>query len=135
MLETTTHAPGQPIEPAAAMVAALARREIAADIAAGGAGQVAGRQILTAIDPRDAASRAAWWAMAGATPAGPLRWATTLGVPAPRDAAAPASGTARFRAELDRALAVVLGRGATAGRGARAGRAVGAAREPVRRRR
>ncbi|MFT3764322.1 MAG: hypothetical protein QM820_02180 [Minicystis sp.] len=45
--------------------------------------------------------------MASAAPSGPLRWATALGVPAPRDGAA--SDAARFRSELDRALAVSAG--------------------------
>ncbi|APR77474.1 exonuclease SbcC [Minicystis rosea] len=109
VLETTQHGPGQSLESAAAIVAGLARREIAADIAAGGGGAVAGRQILTASDPRDAASRAAWWAMAGNAPAGPLRWATALGAPAPRDGSAPTSSAARFQTELDRALTTSSG--------------------------
>jgi hypothetical protein len=108
VLELAQHAPGQPVEPGAAVAAALARREITAEIGAGGGGQVASRQILTAADPREAASRAAWWALTTATPATTPRWATALGVPPARDAGAPA-GAARFPEELTRQLGLSAG--------------------------
>jgi hypothetical protein len=107
VLETSQHPPGQPLEAPAALVAAIARREITAEIAAGG-NQAAGRQILAAGDPREAAARAAWWALAGAAPAAPPKWITVLGVP-PADRGPRDTGSARFAAELDRALAVPAG--------------------------
>jgi hypothetical protein len=107
VLETGQHAPGQPIEPGAALAAAVARREIAAELAAGG-GAVAGRQILTATDTRDAAARAAWWALASSSPGVGPRWAEALGVPAAGERGReppPPVAAGRFQAELARAVA------------------------------
>ena len=110
-IETSEISAGHAFEEPAAIAAAIARREITGALAAGGAGAIAGRQILTATDPREAASRAAWWSMAGGGPVEP-RWATALGAPpsdrGPREASASADA-AKFRAELERALAMTSG--------------------------
>jgi hypothetical protein len=113
VLEMIPRAQRQPVEPGAAVAAVIARREIAAELAVGNAGSVVARQILTAAEPREAASRAAWWAMAAPAPAAPPRWSTALGVPAlaapPRDAGAGPAASARFQVEIDRASAVASG--------------------------
>jgi hypothetical protein len=105
-----TRGPGQPVEPAAALAAAVARREILAEIGAGGG--AASRQILAAADPGDAAARAAWWSLAASSP-GPVRTAVALGVAAgersPREPATPAASAARFQSEWAAALAVSTG--------------------------
>lgn len=106
-IELAAHPPGVPIEPEAALAAAILRSEVAAEIAAGGSALVAGTQILGATDPREAAARAAWWALAAPAAASPARWAIALGLPPaerpgpdPRDAAG-----ARFAGELARVAA------------------------------
>jgi hypothetical protein len=93
-------------EATAAVAGALVRSEIAAEIAGEKAPAIAARQILTAADAREAASRAAWWALASAVPGSPDRWAIALGEPpsaAPPGKGAPAPAEpslARFGAEL-----------------------------------
>lgn len=112
VLEAVGRPPGQPVEASAAVAAAIARVEMTNEIAAGNAGPVAARQIVTAPDAREAAARAAWWALAGPGPSSP-RWAVALGTPpsggGPREpTGAPADAT-KLRAELDRALSTTAG--------------------------
>jgi hypothetical protein len=111
-IETATSSPGGPLELTAAFAGALAREEITAELSGPSGPAVAARQILTATDPREAASRAAWWTLAAAAPGAPERWAFALGLPAPAGAgsprAAPSGNEAprqRFAAELERATA------------------------------
>ena len=120
VLETAQHPPGLPAEPGAALAAAVAEREVTAELAAGASSAVAGRQILTAADPREAASRAAWWSLAGAASGAPPRWVVALGIPAPGDRSprdSAAAGTdpaadARFQVEIDRAVGSATSAGA-----------------------
>lgn len=73
------------VENDAARMAALVTREIENELAEARAdGSVAGRQVLQAADPRDAAGLAAWWSLASRLPPGPDRFAIALGVPPPR---------------------------------------------------
>lgn len=111
VLELSPRPARQPLEPSAALAAVVARREIVAELAASSAGAVAiaARQILTAADPREAAARAAWWAIAAPATGASPRWATALGVPPllapPREATPGPTAGARFQAEIDRAVA------------------------------
>ena len=103
----------------AALAAAVARRDVIAELGAGTGAGIAERQSLTAADPREAASRAAWWSLAGAEPGARPRWVTALGIPVPADrsprdtvsAATDPAADARFQAEIERAS----GSAATAG--------------------
>ena len=112
-LETSHRSTSDPLEPSAAAAAAIVRREVSAALDEGDASGVAARQILTAADPRDAASRAAWWAAASSLPPSPPRWVAALGAPSPergpREPAARGVTAAQFQGELDRALATVGG--------------------------
>ncbi|HEX3343243.1 MAG TPA: hypothetical protein VHS09_01670, partial [Polyangiaceae bacterium] len=91
-----------------ATAAALAQQEVAVELADTPSPEELGRDLATrAADPRDAAERAAWWALAGrgvGRDAG-VRTALTVGLAAPRDASAPGAAPAGdlLRAELDRA--------------------------------
>lgn len=100
---------GQATETAAAMVAAMVRQEIRAELAAPAGPAVVSRQILTAAEPRDAGARASWWALSSVAPERPERWATALALPPRRDppvkGAPEATPGKRFEAELARALA------------------------------
>jgi hypothetical protein len=95
----------------AAFAAAVARREVLAELAVGGVAMVAGRQVLAASDPGEAASRAAWWSLAAVEPSAPPRWILALGIPVPRDrslrdgvdAATNPAADARFLEDIDRA--------------------------------
>lgn len=73
---------GTAVETPTAIAAALVRQEIRAELAGPSGPAVATRQILTAADPREAASRASWWALSGSLSGVPERWAIALGVPA-----------------------------------------------------
>ena len=87
-----------------ATAAALARQEIAVELADTTAPPDLGRGLaMRAPDPREAAERAAWWALAGRRASGgdELRVGLTVGVAAPRDGA-PLPGEA-VRGEIDRA--------------------------------
>ena len=120
VLEAAQRSPGVPAEPGAALAAAVARREVTAELAAGATPAVAGRQVLTAADPREAASRAAWWSLAGSEAGAPPRWTAALGIPvpanrSPRDTAAAATdpaADARFQVEIERAVASATTAGA-----------------------
>jgi hypothetical protein len=107
-IETATPLPGAPIEPTAAFAGALTREEITAELAGASGPSVAARQILLATDPREAASRAAWWSLAAAAPeSSPERWAFALGLPAAEGSprSAPSGNeprSQRFAAELER---------------------------------
>ena len=105
------------VDRAAALAAAVARDEMRAELAAPSDPSVATRQILTATDPREAASRAAWWTLAGSLGATTERSAIALGVP-PASARAPRGGIPsseavaagvrqRFAEELERASAAI----------------------------
>ncbi len=115
-MEATQHGTGPMPEEGAALAAATARREVAAEIfgARGASAAVVATQILRAADPREAAARAAWWSLSSADPAAPARWTAALGIPPVRDregaeAAAGAPGDARFHAEVVHALASSAG--------------------------
>jgi hypothetical protein len=119
----TAHGPSVADTSQAAFAAALARREVSAELGQGASAATATRQILTALDARDAASRAAWWALAGAEPGAPARWVTALGIPSPevrspRDSAAATdpAADARFGAEVARAAAAPVASAAAAER-------------------
>jgi hypothetical protein len=87
-----------------ATAAALARQEIVVELADTTAPSDLGHGLaLRAPDPREAAERAAWWALSGrrSGASDDLRVALTVGVAAPRDGA-PTGGEA-LRAEIDRA--------------------------------
>lgn len=104
-IETAMHPRDVAMESTAALAGALARAELRAEIAVSGGASVAGRQILTAADPREAAARAAWWALSGVAPGATERWAFALALP-PIDHPARAERTPqRFQSELDRAVA------------------------------
>jgi hypothetical protein len=104
---------------AAAFAAAVTRREVLAELALGAqagassaARRIAGKQILTAADAREAAQRAAWWSLAGVETGAPTRWVSALGLPVPHDRAlrdeSPTTNPAadaRFAEEVDRAAA------------------------------
>jgi hypothetical protein len=104
-LETASPVRGQSsLESAAALAAAVVHQEIRLELAGPSSTGVATRQILSATDSREAASRAAWWALAGSVAGMPPRSAIALGYPA--GAEQQAGGRARFEAELGRALAM-----------------------------
>src|SRR6185437_1059602 len=114
-IEATQHGTGLMPEEGAALAAATARREVAAELSgAHGDAAVAAREILRAADPREAAARAAWWSLSSADPAAPARWTAALGIPPVRDregaeAAAGAPADSRFYAEIVHALASSAG--------------------------
>jgi hypothetical protein len=105
-LEPDPPSPSASLERDAARAAAVARHEIRLESTGAGKAALAQRQILSASDPREAAERAAWWAMSTSVPGAPARSAVALGVPPPPG---PDPGPARqgntFSAELERALA------------------------------
>ncbi len=90
-----------------ATAAALARQELAVEIADGAAPPELGREITErAADPRDAAERAAWWSLAGRHAGandGEPSMAITVGLAPPRDAPNPVGGGDAIRTEIDRA--------------------------------
>jgi hypothetical protein len=96
-------------DPAAriATAAALARQEVAVEIADGAAPSELGSELTKrAADPRDAAERAAWWSLAGPRADagdGPPVMAIAVGLSAPRDSPGPVGGADAIRAEIDRA--------------------------------
>lgn len=87
-----------------ALAAAIARKEIAAEAHTPADPAIATKAILAATDPRDAASRAAWWMLTGPTVSAPDRWATALALP-PDDRGDLSAATKRFDAELATAIA------------------------------
>jgi hypothetical protein len=106
-----------------ATAAALARQELAEELADAAAPLALGRTLpLQAADPGDAAEQAAWWTLAGRrfdVPEGEVRATLTVGIAPARDAAgapdAAAATAVAIRAEIDRATvawhaAVVEGR-------------------------
>ena len=84
---------------ASALVAAIARKEIAAEARAPVSPDVATRAIVGAADPRDAAARAAWWALSGAAPGQPDRWSTVLAL-APDERGDLSGAARRFETSL-----------------------------------
>jgi hypothetical protein len=79
-----------------ATAAVLARQELALGIAdVAPPADLRGLLAVRSLDPRDAAERAAWWALAGRRGgASETRTALTVGVAAPRDFAEPGTGAA-----------------------------------------
>ncbi len=69
------------LERAAAQAAAVARHEINIETAIPPNTSLVARQILAATDPRDVASRAAWWALSSPLHGFPSRAAVVLGLP------------------------------------------------------
>ncbi len=120
-IETTRHPGAIPVESSAAIAGAIVAREITAELAAAGPSAVAARQILTAADAREAAGRAAWWALSGAVPGAPPRTAIAVGLSATDRAGADLApvrakieadlGRARAPAVLERRVAVERGQG------------------------
>ena len=90
-----------------ATAAALARQELAVEIADGASpGDLGSALTRRAADPRDAAERAAWWSLAGDRPGASddhPRMALTVGVAASKDAAGSTDLAGAIRAEIDRA--------------------------------
>jgi hypothetical protein len=105
-----------------ATAAVLARQELAVEISdsASMPGELRGLLAMRSSDPREAAERAAWWALAGRHAGeNETRLAVTVGVAAARDGASPVTGDApdspplgarptpvlegAIRAEIDRA--------------------------------
>ncbi len=90
-----------------ATAAALARQEVAVEMADTSASADLGQRLaLNATDPREAAERAAWWSLAGHTPGHErdAHVALFVGVAVPRDAAPGAAApAAEIRAAIDRA--------------------------------
>lgn len=103
-IEPASRVDAADLERAAARAAAVARHELRLESAVPGTAAVAMRQILAAADPRDAASRAAWWDLTTPVPSAPPRVAVALALP-PRSTPAPGSSGRTFAAELDRASA------------------------------
>lgn len=106
-LDADLQSSGANLERAAAHAAAVARHEISIESATPPNASVVARQILAATDPRDVASRAAWWALsspiAGLTP----RAAVVLGLPPSATPATPGSSGRTFVQEHERAMASV----------------------------
>jgi hypothetical protein len=92
-----------------ATAAALARQEIAVEIADTPVSSALGPSLAArAADPRDAAERAAWWTLAGRAPGDVVsdaRTKITVGVASPKDARDPiaAASADAIRSEIDRA--------------------------------
>jgi hypothetical protein len=89
-----------------ATAAALARQEVAVEMADGTVPADLGAELTRrAADPRDAAERAAWWSLAGkhAEDDDDPRITLVVGVAAPKDAAAGTSSADAIRSEIDRA--------------------------------
>lgn len=94
------------VEGSASVAGAIASREIGAELAVGAPPGVAARQILAATDPREAAARAAWWALSGAVPGAASRTAIALGVSAAERAGVELEPTRRrLEEEIARAFA------------------------------
>jgi hypothetical protein len=103
-VETSRHPTPIPIETSVATATELVEREIAYELAGGGSAAAAARQILAATDAREAATRAAWWALSGAVPSATARTAIAVGLPASERAGADlAPVRAKLAAELARA--------------------------------
>ncbi len=80
-----TDTPSTNLETDAARVAALVANELETSFSeVRSDGSVAGRQVLRASDPREAASLAAWWSQTSRLQPGPDRVALALGLPPPR---------------------------------------------------
>ncbi|HLK37302.1 MAG TPA: hypothetical protein VKU41_11160 [Polyangiaceae bacterium] len=89
-----------------ATAAALARQELAVEIQDAVVPADLGRSLVTrAVDPREAAERAAWWALAGPRPDQDARLTVVVGIARGRDSpeAASPDRTEAIRAEIDRA--------------------------------
>ncbi|MBK8256890.1 MAG: hypothetical protein IPK82_29985 [Polyangiaceae bacterium] len=87
-----------------AFVAAVAQKEIGAWAREPPNANTAAQAVVAATDPRDAAARAAWWALSGVSKGSPLRWATTFSL-APDERGAELTAAAKtFEAELVKAI-------------------------------
>jgi len=85
VLDRKHDGPGPAIEVDAARTAALVVNELDNSFTEVRAdGSVAGRQVLRASDPREAASLAAWWSLTSRLEPGPDRVAIALGLPPPK---------------------------------------------------
>lgn len=96
------------LERGAAYAAAVARHEIQIEAASPPNTSLVARQILSAADPRDAASRAAWWALSSPVHGLPVRAAVVLGLPASATPNASGSAGRTFVQEHERAMASVV---------------------------
>ncbi len=100
-LEAERRTQGTPLESSAALATATARKEMELAVARASGSGAATREILSAHDPREAAARAAWWALAEPSKAAPA-WVVALGAPA-ADRGAAVDG-ARFKQQLERSV-------------------------------
>lgn len=99
--ETDADVPGgrDALAGASALVAAIARKEVTIEARAPAAPDTAARAVQAAADPRDAAARAAWWALAAPARNRPDVWSTVLAL-APDERADLSAAARRFEAGL-----------------------------------
>lgn len=93
------------LERAAARAAVVARHEITIESSFAPNTSNVVRQILAATDPRESASRAAWWALSTPVRGLPQRAAVVLGLPPRSSPSAPGSSGQVFVQEHQRAMA------------------------------
>jgi hypothetical protein len=104
-LDADEHVRPSDLERAAANAAAVARHEINIETAIPPNTSVVARQILAATDPRDVASRAAWWALSTPLHGFPPRAAVVLGLPPKATLTAASSSGRTFVEEYEKAMA------------------------------
>ncbi|MBK9263532.1 MAG: hypothetical protein IPM54_27460 [Polyangiaceae bacterium] len=106
-LESEARLSATKLERAAAYAAAIAKHEIAIESAVKANHSLVSRQILAAPDPRDVASRAAWWALSSPIPRLTPRATVVLGLPPSATPSAEGSSGRTFVQEHERAMASV----------------------------
>ncbi len=97
------------LERAAARAAVVARHEISIESSATPNTSNVVRQILSATDPRESASRAAWWALSTPVHGLPSHSAVVLGLPARSSLSSSGSSGQVFVQEHQRAMASLAG--------------------------
>ncbi len=103
-LDADDHVGASSLERAAAHAAAIARHEINIEMATPPSTSAVARQILSATDPRDVASRAAWWALSTPLHGAAPRAAVVLGMPPASGLSASSSLGRTFSQEHERVL-------------------------------
>ncbi len=98
---------GTSLERAAAHAAVVATHEIYIENATSSNASVVARQVLAATDPRDVASRAAWWALSTPIPGLTPRATVVLGLPPSHTPTTAGSSGRTFVQEHERFLATV----------------------------
>jgi len=106
-LDPVDRVSGSSLERSAAYAAAIARHEINIEAALPPNTSTVARQILAATDPRDAASRAAWWALSTPIHGVPARAAVVLSLPASPTPSNQSSSGKTFVQEHERAMTTV----------------------------